>query len=629
MDTQLQTKLVSAFSDGLRKIDTDPLWVWLEKNISLPNIYNPMGRFSIDFYPYLKAPMKDLLDSNVKQINMASAVQTGKSLIQELFMPYIILEEPGPILKICDTAENAKKNVEERLIPLMNNNKDIKRMLDGQRFSARKSGFQLPHLSCRINGPAESNLVGYSARYVLGDEIWQWQAQNHVDVINKLKNRQSAFNAVKKMVLSSQPDYEGSEWHKECQKGWWWEYGFRCPACNELQLYEWNGQTDDGKEYGMIMDKTEADDSGIKDYDKKASSARIVCQHCYHEILDTLVNRRELVVDGDYILIHKGHDSSIHTYSWNQFVNLSIPFKQIAITYLEAVIQKRTTGLRTKHELFRQQNLGKFWKVGQQPDLKKLMIEAYKPSDTWSDETIRFLTIDVQKDHLYWLIRAWSNKSPESRLVDWGTVIGFSEIEDIIKKYNIHPLCIGIDSGFATRNIYAESIQRGKVINLANGKRMFAQWTCFKGDGGVGLVPKKFYKHKIEENGKKIDIDKLYSALTLVDPQLPSGSKFKPFRANLYAYSNYSIKTILFALRDHRLPFDWKLNDRANADYNQQMFSEELNQKSGRYEQIGNIPNHILDLEAIQLVMALQADCYHPSATSLDEINKSPELAEQ
>jgi hypothetical protein len=157
---------------------------------------------------------------------------------------------------------------------------------------------------------------------------------------------------------------------------------------------------------------------------------------------------------------------------------------------------------------------------------------------------------------------------------------------------------------------------------------MFAQWTCFKGDGGAGLVPKKFYKHKVtEKDGKTtIDIDKLYSTLTQVDPQLPSTSKFKPFRANLYAYSNYSVKTILQGLRDHKLPFNWKLNERANADYNIQMFSEEVNPKTGRFEQIGNVPNHIFDMEAMQLVMALQADCYHPEASSIDAITKSPDL---
>jgi len=218
MEAQLQNKLVSAFSNNIRKIDVRPIWEWLEQHVTLPNVYNPQGRFSISFYPYLRFPLSDLLDNEVKQINLASAVQTGKSLLQELFMPYIILEESGPLLKIHDTADNAKKCVEERIIPLLNTNKDIKRLLSGNRFSARKTGFLLPHMPLRVNGPAESNLVGFSARYILGDEVWRWQADNHKDIINKLRNRQSAFNSVKKMVLSSQPDYEGSDWFKECQK---------------------------------------------------------------------------------------------------------------------------------------------------------------------------------------------------------------------------------------------------------------------------------------------------------------------------------------------------------------------------------------------------------------------------
>ncbi len=624
MQEGLKNKLVSAFSEALQPIDNRVMWEWLADNIELPNVYNPSGRFDISFYPYLKQPMTDLLDDNIKQLNLSACTQAGKSLLQQLYVPYIILENAGPIMMVCDTDVNAKKLAEERVIPLLKSNKAIKRLLDSQRFSARKSGIQLPHMTYRINGPQESAIHGYSARVILGDEVWQWENSLHKDVIPKLKSRMTAFNATRKLVLSSQPDFEGSDWHKECARGYWYEYGFRCPECNVLQLYEWNGQKDN-KDYGMVFDKTNED----KDYDKKASTGRLVCQHCFHEIKDTPVNRKSLVDDGDYILIHKGNDSSCRTYSWSQYMNISISFKEIALQYFDAVIQKRTTGLRTKHELFRQQTLGRFWKMGHQVDIPKLMTEAYKPSDAWPDETIRFLTLDPQKDYVNWLIRSWSNKCPESRLVDWGTVIGFSEIEDIIKKYDISPLGIAIDSGFDTRNIYAESIQRGKVITKKDGKRMFVQWVCLKGDGGMSsLTPKKFYKHKIvQSNGKTIDIDKLYSPLTLVEPQFPVGSKFKSFRANLYAYSNYSIKHILFNLRDHRLPFNWKLNERANEDYNKQMFSEELNPKSGRYEQIGNIPNHILDMECMQLVCSLMAGCFIPAASDMNAIAASPELS--
>ena len=625
--TEEQKQLIlDSFKRGLKPITDLPLWEWLEKNVELPTVYNPAGTFRIDFYPYLKKPMLALLNNNIKQVNIAACTQGGKSLLEQLYIPFIILEDSGPLLMVHDTADNAKKCVEERIIPLLKSNKDTKRLLDTQRFSARKSGVQLPHMTMRVSGPAESNILGYTARYILGDEIWQWEATNHIGILEKLENRQTAYNATRKILLTSQPDREGSEWYRQCEKGMWYEYGYRCPHCNTLQRYEWNEETEAGKPYGMIMDKTIEDPiTGKPDYEKKASSARLVCEKCLGEIHDTPESRKNLVMNGDYILIHKGKNEAIHTYSWPQYMNRSVTFKDIALRYLNAVTYKRETGLRDKHEIFTQQTLGRFFKMGRVLDLPKLMIEAYQPNDNWVDETIRFLTLDVQKDHIFWLIRSWSNKVPECRLVDWGTVIGFSEIDEITTKYKIHPLCIGVDSGYDTKNIYAESIQRGKVINLNSGKRIFAQWRCLKGDGGPGLVPKKFYKHKIVENGKTIEIDRLYSPMTTVDPQLSSTSKFKPFRAELYAWSNYSIKTILFNLRDKRLPFKWSLNERANGDYTQQMFSEELTPK-GRYQQIKDTPNHILDLEAMQLVMALMSDCYHPAPSELTALQNAPEI---
>lgn len=619
-------KLLSAFREGLNPVSDIPLYQWITENIDLPNIYNPAGTFNIDFYPYLKAPMDDLLDPNIKQVNAACCTQAGKSLMQQLFIPFIILEDCGPTLMIHDTTDNAKKCAEERILPLLKSVKKIKSLLDSQRFSARKSGVLLPHMSFRISGPAESNLLGYTARYILGDEVWQWQATNHVGTLEKLENRQTAYNATRKILLTSQPDYEGSEWHKQCEKGSWLEFGFRCPHCNLLQRYVWNEEAD-GKEYGMIMDKTPIDSKGHKDYDKKASTARLVCGGCFGEITDTAENRRNLVTNGEYILIHEGKNKEVRTYSWPQYVNRSVSFKQIALKYLDAVIEKRTTGLRNKHQIFQQQTLGHFWKTGQVIDTPILMTEAYSSNDEWKDETIRFLTIDPQKDYINWLIRSWSNKVPESRLIDFGTVIGFSEIEDIVKKYKIHPLSIALDSGYQGRNCYAESVQRGKVINLANGKRHFATWLNLKGDGGTStLSPKKFYTHKLTDNGKTIDLPRLYSPEQTVDPQFPVGHTFKPIMARLHSWSNYSIKTILCGLRDKKLPFNWRLNERATGEYNKQMFSEELNYKSGRFEQIEGIPNHIFDMECMQLVLSLMAGCYIPAAETLNNIEKSPEL---
>ena len=619
MTSELQDKLIASFSRELRPLNTSPLYEWLHANVDLPNVYNPSGTFNVDNYPYLRRPMEDLVGDDIRVVMAVACTQAGKSMLQQLFLPYIALENPGPTLMIFDTGDNAKKVAEERIIPLFENNKDIKRMLDSQKFSARTSGIRLPHMKLRMSGPAESNILGFSARFILGDEVWRWQADGHHDVIEKLNARQTTYNKIKKNIYSSQPDVEGSELHKECMKGQWWEYGYRCPACGILQRYEWNGEKD-GKYFGIVMDPTETDEENIKNYDKKASSARLVCQHCFHEITDTDVNRRALITDGDYIRVHSGPDTSIHVYSWNQFVNKDIPFKQMAIQYFDAVLQKRNEGLRTKHQLFTQTIMGRFWKLDLYDETPHLYTEAYTSSEEWSEETIRFLVMDPQRDYINWLIRAWSNKVPESRLIDWGVVAGFGEIENIINTYKISPLCIGIDSGNATRDCYKESIHMGKVFTPKNGKRFLAQWLCLRGDGGASPVsPRKFYKHTYMENGRKIEIDRLYTPVSLVDAQWPANSKYKSCKAHLVTWSNFSIKSILQKLRDKQLPFNWKLNETANADYVAQMFSEELSKKTGRYEKIRE-KNHVWDLECMQLVLSLKWGCYCPSAADMDEL---------
>ena len=390
--------LHQSFAEGLQPIDSRPLYEWLADNINLPNVYEPCGRFNIDFYPYLKAPMLDLTNDKIKQVNAAASTQGGKSMLMQLLMPYIILESPGPLLMLHDTADNGRKCVEERIIPLLKNNTKIKHLLDSERFSARKSGILLPHMTCRISGPAESNILGYTARYILADEIWRWEADNHLGILEKLENRQTAYNATRKLILTSQPDVEGSEWHTQCIKGFWYEWGWTCEHCHTLQRYRWNEESEDGKPYGMIMDQTVKDSKDIPDYDRKAASAHLVCSHCFNSTYDTPESRRDLISHGDYILIHKGKNESVHTYSWPQYVNRSVSFKDIALRYLSAVAYKRDTGEWDKHQIFCQQTLGQFWHRGEQVEAHTLITEAYKGSDEWPAETIRFLTLDPQKE---------------------------------------------------------------------------------------------------------------------------------------------------------------------------------------------------------------------------------------
>ena len=62
------------------------------------------------------------------------------------------------------------------------------------------------------------------------------------------------------------------------------------------------------------------------------------------------------------------------------------------------------------------------------------------------------LTIDVQKTHLWWLVRRWL-ESGDSGLRDWGPVVAWKEIEELIGRFNVPKGMRLIDNSYTGRRV--------------------------------------------------------------------------------------------------------------------------------------------------------------------------------
>ena len=224
------------------------------------------------------------------------------------------------------------------------------------------------------------------------------------------------------------------------------------------------------------------------------------------------------------------------------------------------------------------------------------------------------MTVDVQRtgNVKYWLVRAWHKNGNESRRIDFGVARDWEDIEKVREKYKVPYPLVGVDSGDGSRTqeIYQECIKHGQVVKVGN-VRQYASWCPLKGDGKVS------YKHSD-------DVVRLYSPISNQDSQFPIGHKLKGIPAPLILWSNYSVKTILANLRDNKISgVVWKIY-RPDSEYDTQMYSESLldvvDKKSGvsvkRWIQT-RADNHWLDVEAMNLVMAMRANVF--SATKINE----------
>lgn len=602
MNPQVAKNLLQKFKQSLTPPFLDGFQSWAEQNIVLPEAYARPGKLNLSDSPYLIDVAKAIDDPHIVQVNFPAATQIGKSLLQELFVPYSVINCPGPIFRVFHSQDVSDVFAETRLIPLLRSCPAIKPLLEHDRFSTRKSAIVLPHVAVNLTSCNTALQHGMSVRYLLCDELHQWP----FGVFDKFLARTTAFAGRRKILCASQPCLAGSEWESICNRGWVYEWSWLCPSCQHRQVYIWSKEKPSGAYAGMNWDTILNADNDSTNIELSAETAWLECENCDHRVHDTPSEREQLNRDGSYICTKNSGDTSVVTFQAPGFVNVNIPFKEVARAYLLAKQVKRTTGIDEDLYNFTTQRLGRFYKREQVIDVSTILTEIYEkelPGEEW----IPVMGVDVQRSGSikYYVVRAWKKDGTESRRLDFGVTQSWEEIEALRVKWKTLEPGVHVDSGDGenTIQIYQECIRHGRVIKSSAGLKWFC-WTATKGDG-----QKTQYKHAD-------NVSRYYSPESPQDPQFPMGHKLNGIKAGVVLFSNYSLKTILANLRDNKVPNVRWLIDRPDEVYDKQLYSEGLfdviDKRSGvvvkRWQQRYK-DNHYLDCEALCLLGALRANC--------------------
>ena len=612
MDIFLQKEFLQTYGESLSPPWSGSIDAWCHQNLELPPAYAIPGRFSIDSSPYLRKAFELLKDPKIKMLNLIAATQTGKSLVPELFIPYIVINNPAPILRLHQNDEISAVFTDGRLIPMLRNCKPIKQMLGYSRFAATKKAITLPHMTIKVGSAKESLLHGMSICFLFMDEAHLYE----FGAIEKALARTTAFAGRRKICISSQPNLAGSELEKYYKTGKVYEWQWKCPHCNQLQPYYWSKQRNDLTYAGVNWDTILLPDNETTDIAKSAATAWLECFHCKHQIPDNITNRRNLNNTSEYVLIHDGGDVETVSLTWPGMVNINLSLSSFVVQYLNAKRIMRNTGLNEDMVTFVNQCLGKFYKSEPLADVSKILIGEYSTDPAIRDaKSIRVLSCDLQRKGLvkYWICREFDKDGNESRLLDFGICRTFEEIDLLAKKWNIPPPLVCLDSGDGevTSTVYQECIKHGQVLNLPNGLLDYTCWTPMKGSDKLSFIhPDKTTRY--------------YAPPGKGDAMFPVDHKLRGIPAPFVLWSNYSIKTILRNLMDNKVPGVKWLIPKRDSEYEKQLYSEGLvtmvDKKTGgvvtRWMKQSD-ENHWLDCEAQALAQAIRANCF--SATKIDE----------
>lgn len=588
--------LANVWSDIWRPPDRRPIWEWAEAHIkSIP--YSPMpGRFRIENSPQLKDVFAAIVDPRVRLVSIIASVQSSKTTAPEIALCYIIANLPGPTLWLDQTDEDAKDQSESRLHKLFEECEPVKALFPSNRHQKRNTTIHFANgMTLWVVGAHnKTNLQRRSIRWLIGDETWRWP-QGHMA---EAEARVTAFGWLGKCIFMSQGGEEEDDTHRKFETTDQREWTYACPECGFRQPYRWEN---------IQWAKDCKDENEQYNYNRVRRTTTLRCENCQHDIADGDEARRRLNATGEFV--PQCHDASHENvgFHWNAIATMS--WGHLAELYLRAKVAARKGDVSLLQQFY-QKRLALPWRDYVEDFKLEIAKCGYRMGELWDEEgaldpygrpvpatepqatnlaPLRFLTVDVQMDHFYALVRMWS-ETGSSRLLWVERPLSWEEIEAIQKRFSIHSNLVFVDAGHAAYDVYRKCAEHG--------------WTAMIGDQRATFI------HKVRGSSP---IQRFYSPRRKV---VLGHNRF----CFVHYWSNLNVKDALARLRRNQDPErgpTWEIPDDVPEEYLAQLESEHRVKDKGKWiwKQIGNRPNHLLDAECLQVAAAFMLKLIGREAT--------------
>lgn len=232
---------------GFSPPDNTTVTEWAEKKrrLSAEASAEP-GPWRTKRTPYLKEIMDAFTDPKVKHIVFASASQVGKSEVLNNCIGYIIDEDPGSILFIQPTVEDAKEYSKLRIAPMIRDCPSLRKKVAPPKSrdsnnSTKQKGY--PGGILTLCGSTEAHaLASKPIRYIFGDERDRWvlSAGTEGDPWDLAMARQTTFYNAKAVEVSTPTIKNASAIESAYYQGTMERYKTMCPHCEGFHEINWS-----------------------------------------------------------------------------------------------------------------------------------------------------------------------------------------------------------------------------------------------------------------------------------------------------------------------------------------------------------------------------------------------------
>ncbi len=572
--------------DAWTPADRREPWRWCEDHIkNIP--YSPLpGAFRSENSPWIREVMEAIVDPKIRLVSIIAAVQSSKTTSPELTLCYIIANLPGPCLWLDQTDEDAKDESESRLQKLFESCEPVKKLFPKNKNKQRNCTIHFSNgMTLWLLGAYnKTNLQRRSIRWLFGDETWRWPVGHMAEA----EARTTAFGWLGKCVFMSQGGEENDDTHRKFETTDMREWHYKCPKCGKYIPYKWEN---------IEWDDDCKDENGEYDFSKINHSTALKCPECGEYFEDSDRMRRILNKDGKFIPLNPNAAKENVGFHWNALASMS--WGKLAELYLRAKIAARK-GDSSLLQQFYQKRLALAWREFAEDYRLEIASGSYNSGDVWDEEAgfnklgeiiappfaeneviapLRIMSVDVQMNCFYLVVRAWSING-SSRLLWHEKVLTWEDIEEIQKRFKILDNLVFVDAGYNSFEVYKYCGERN--------------WIALMGDNRANFF------HRLP-NGKTVL--RFYSPVKHIFIS-------RYVKCRMHFWSNLNVKDTLARIRRNQNPADgatWEVPTDISEDYLKQMESEHRIKKGNSWiwEQIGNRPNHYLDCEAMNCAGAL------------------------
>lgn len=602
------------------------------------------GYFDIQSARQLEGPLRGLLDFSVRMVFIIGATQVLKSVVGDIWIPYLLEHDLRNILVLFETDAKALVYCDTRFMDTIKRHPVLSPLLsEVNRHDVTKTEIKFAGAKLIVGGLNDSNVSSLSWPILWISEAWQHGTDG---LLWKAFKRTDRFPNDHKILCESQASVAGADLHVASREAHQVPLTWECPACSGRQTWEWKHWNFKRPEdftpreqktistfangSGIISETPKAnsyagmkfldDGGGTNSVRTRAESAYWECIWCGHRIDDKSDIRQKIM------------DSYIQDYRITKNGILTAPPKLTFTLPFEAARDNRFSStvesfLIAKHEE-RQGSNAKLalWFMAERavffseemlkPEIRQIT-EAYDPEKAIENEHHKGMTIDCQKHKTLDTVGTFhysvdaADKNGNSFELARGFAESWEEWIAVQKKFKIPNHCVNIDGRKWTPEILRMAAAHRELAKGIQFGREIKYWSCWNvllGDAPARhyLWPDKQHRvwspptRRVEfviENGKRIGI-----------------SVF------MYRWSNLSVKDQLHEIliggegkpkfvalpRSALLPKD-QLIEVGDMTYDAQMSAEQRTEKYGRpsWEKISNRPNHRWDVACMRLLRLL------------------------